>query len=65
MPECTKFFDEMREAFGKEVVDDAIRSGRFYAKEAGHELGGLSDWSGSIAVRDMVLNTGVSCGIKR
>ena len=44
MPECAKFFDWMREAFGAEMVNEQLRRGMageatFYAKENGIELG--------------------------
>lgn len=44
MPEVTAFIDELREAFGKEHIDQQIRRGIkgepvFYAKENGHQIG--------------------------
>lgn len=44
MPETARFVDALRAAFGSDQVDPSIRAGmrgepRFYAREAGHELG--------------------------
>jgi len=44
MPQTARFIDGLREAFGADQVDPSIRAGmrgepRFYAREAGHELG--------------------------
>lgn len=54
--------DEMREAFGKEEIDSAIRSGMvsggFYAQENGYALGIKTDCSGCISSADMVIGVG-------
>lgn len=45
MPQTAAWIDDLRAAFGSEVVDGAIRAGlragapTFYAEEAGHQLG--------------------------
>lgn len=44
MPVTTAFIDQMREAFGVEIIDAAIRGGlrgdgSFFARENGHEVG--------------------------
>jgi hypothetical protein len=44
MPKVTQFIDELREAFGKEMIDTQIRKGMqgegcFYARENGIEVG--------------------------
>jgi len=44
MPNVTRFIDDMREAFGNEMIDRQIRKGMngeqgFYAKEGGHTIG--------------------------
>lgn len=44
MPKVTQFIDELREAFGKEMIDTQIRKGMqgegsFYARENGIEIG--------------------------
>lgn len=45
MPTVTAFIDELRAVFGADQVDPSIRAGlrgeanRFWAREAGHELG--------------------------
>lgn len=44
MPNVSAFIDKMREAFGKDMIDEQIRKGLrgepcFYAKENGHEVG--------------------------
>lgn len=43
MPTVAGFIDDLREGLGRELVDQAIRSGirdgTFYAAENGHEVG--------------------------
>lgn len=44
MPVVTAFIDQLREAFGREYIDDIIRAGMrgkpvFHATENGHEVG--------------------------
>jgi hypothetical protein len=43
MPIVAAFIDQLREAFGREGIDQAIRSGMrdgtFHARENGHEVG--------------------------
>lgn len=44
MPKTAEFIDEMRAAFGKDVIDSIIRAGMdgqpvFHATENGHEIG--------------------------
>lgn len=44
MPSIAHWVDDMREAFGKEMIDAQIRKGMkgqatFYASENGHEIG--------------------------
>lgn len=48
MPLCAAFIDDLREAFGRDEIDNAIRLGlhpdcppekRFFASENGHVLG--------------------------
>jgi hypothetical protein len=43
MPECTSFIDEMRNAFGKDYIDEQMVKGRadgsFYAIENGFVIG--------------------------
>ena len=44
MPKVAMFVDDMREAFGKDMIDAAIRGGMrgegsFWARENGHEVG--------------------------
>lgn len=44
MPETARFVDSLRAAFGADEINRSIRAGmrgepRFYALEAGHELG--------------------------
>ena len=44
MPEVTAFIDSLREAFGKDHIDQQIRRGMrgepvFYARENGHQIG--------------------------
>ncbi len=48
MPNVAAFIDELRAAFGVEMVNEQIRKGlkgepTFYAQENGHELG--TSWS--------------------
>ena len=50
MPETTAFIDQMREAFGAEMINAAIRAGidgvgTFWAKENGHEVGSRPAYS--------------------
>lgn len=35
MPQVAAWIDELREAFGKDVIDHAIRTQRFVARETG------------------------------
>ena len=49
MPEVAAFVDQMRDAFGKDEIDQQIRRGMrgeptFYARESGHELGTAPAW---------------------
>lgn len=44
MPEVAAFIDKMRDAFGKEHIDQQIRKGMrgepvFFARENGHQIG--------------------------
>lgn len=44
MPEIAAWIDELRQAFGRDVIDGQIRRGLrgevlFHAREGGHELG--------------------------
>lgn len=39
MPQTAAFVDGLREAFGKEVIDKAMRDGGLYAEENGHVVG--------------------------
>lgn len=44
MPETARFIDEMRAAFGADVINPVIAAGMrgepgFHAREAGHEIG--------------------------
>ena len=44
MPQVAAFIDDLREAFGREVIDGQIRAGLagqpvFHAREGGHEIG--------------------------
>jgi len=56
MPETAGFIDSLREAFGKEMVDEQIRQGMrgqpvFWARENGREIGTRSDSAASEAVK--------------
>lgn len=39
MPQTAAFVDALREAFGRDVIDKAIRDGGLYAEENGHVIG--------------------------
>lgn len=39
MPQTAAFIDALRLAFGKEVIDEAMRDGGLYAEENGHVVG--------------------------
>lgn len=65
MPECAAFIDSLREAFGREEIDNVIRRGlhrdcpphlRFFATENGHVLGQpCGDIGTAISAADMVI----------
>lgn len=39
MPQTAAFIDAMRETFGKDVIDQALREGGLYAEENGQTFG--------------------------
>ena len=51
MPLVATWFDDLRAAFGKEVIDSGIRlgikNGTFYATEKGHTVGVKQKWAGT------------------
>lgn len=72
MPVVTAFIDSLREAFGKEMIDDQIRKAvrdkqpTFWARENGHEIGTRGDSSATSRVTwDPVTGRAVSEEIKR
>lgn len=65
MPACAAFIDSLREVFGREEIDDAIRRGlhptcpphlRFFATENGHAIGRRpEDFGQWISAAEMVI----------
>jgi len=56
MPETAAFIDSMREAFGAEMINAAIKAGidgqpTFYASENGQEIGARAPYSAERAVK--------------
>jgi hypothetical protein len=39
MPLATAFIDRLRDAFGADLIDQAMREGGLFASEAGHIIG--------------------------
>ena len=69
MPQTAAFIDDLRGVFGKTEIDAVIRRGlkadclphqRFYASEAGHELGRRYVPAVEISAADMVLGEPMS-----
>ncbi len=71
MPSVTAFIDDLREAFGKDMIDGQIRKGMkgepvFYASENGVEIGTKVDSGATWRVTwDPVTGCAVSEEIKR
>jgi hypothetical protein len=45
MPTVAAWIDAMRAAFGKDVIDQALRDPAFHASENGHTIGTPMRWS--------------------
>jgi len=52
MPQCAAWIDDLREAFGRDAIDQAIRDGLrrggFCCQENGETYGKPTDWSGAV-----------------
>jgi hypothetical protein len=55
MPQCAAWVDEIREVFGRDSVDAAMRTHGYYAAEAGIELGSRSQGT-AIGGADLVVS---------
>lgn len=60
MPLTAAFIDEMREAFGADMIDAQIRQGiagepGFWASENGHEIGCKSPSDGYVVTADQMV----------
>lgn len=72
MPTVAGWVDDLRDAFGKDVIDSSIRfgmrghAGFFHAIEGEHSIGTLFNSNNHINVKDMVILVGDNeCETKR